>query len=59
MMPSILLDAVDFARERDLDLALIASDFNKAFDAVDRGFLFRMLNRMLGVEQLSSGINSG
>ena len=45
------LDAVDFARERDLDLALVASDYKKAFDQLDRGFLFRTLNRMLGVTQ--------
>ena len=44
-------DAVDFARERDLDLALVASDYKKAFDQLDRGFLFRTLNRMLGVTQ--------
>ena len=48
------LDAVDFARERDLDLALVAADFKKAFDALDRGYLFRILNRMLGVEQKSA-----
>ena len=48
------IDAVDFARERDLDLALVAADFRKAFDALDRGYLFRILNRMLGVVQRSA-----
>ena len=43
------MDAVDFARERDLDLTMIATDFKKAFDQVDRRYMFRLMNRMCGV----------
>ena len=41
----LIRDTIDFAREKDLPLAVIALDQEKAFDRVNRNFLNRVLEK--------------
>ena len=42
----VLRDVIDWVRDRGLPLALVSIDQEKAFDRVQHGFLFRVLERM-------------